>query len=274
MPDEPELDPVALLDRATPDTVRDVDYHQLAVRAGRQRHARRGVLVTTAVLTLVVVVVLVAQWAPSTRVDVVDLQLDELPAAGAPGWPIDVVHRIDTLSTPDLDGPHDRYTTKFVAESWSDWTYESVGDGTMNGRPVRASEFGGCSARIGGRSGSCDGTVDPAPDQVGDVGPMGPAVFIRPLAGEPPESVDYRPGRLTMADGSQRRVVEAAREIQHDRCANTGYTCDDPSAPVTETIRIVADQATWVPLIYDVDIEGTGVIHVEAISIDGIDIEP
>lgn len=31
---------------------------------------------------------------------------------------------------------------------------------------------------------------------------------------------------------------------------------------MTETKGIVAVQATWVPLSYDVDIDGTGVIHV------------
>lgn len=270
MDDRPDLDPVQLLERATPTRVLDIDYGQLVSRARRRRTVRRGATVATAVAAVLVIVALaVDRVAPPTRVDVVDTILDELLGPDAAGWPIDVVHAIDTVATPSLTGRRDVYTTRFVAQSWSDWTYETVGPVVMNGQSV--DDGGGCDARIGGRPGNCDGTID---DEAADEAtqPMGPSGLIRPLAGWAPDRVDYQPAQLSMADGTTRTVVEATRVRNLKRCRDSGYACATKDGGSSETTHIVADPATWVPLVYEVDVDGVTVVRVQATSINGVDV--
>lgn len=264
-------DPVRLLERATPDHVRDLDYHELVGRRRRRRRLQVRAGITAVLAVAVLAVVWVGRLATPDRVDVLSIRLDDLPGPDAPGWPIEVFHRIESRGTPALTGPLDQYTTRFEAQSWATWTYGAVGSAVMDGSTIPAEESATCSARIEGRPASCDGEVEPDPDP-DQVGPMGPSGLVRPLAGVVPDSVDYHRSTLAMADGSTRAVIEATKAVVYERCAQTGYDCTDPDARSVETTRIVADETTWVPLVYDVDVDDIPVIRLRATAINGVDV--
>lgn len=241
--------------------------------------ARTGLVVGLAVLSVVLLAgvgatVLVTRPVdpPPVGATPIDLSGATVPTTGAQGWPIDVVHEHGGVSEGRVGEPLFVETARFRADSWADWTMQQVRPASLDGTVVPDSGGGGCAMVVDGRSGtgpSCDVVeFEPLDDTRRPGEGMGASALLRPLGGLSPDRDQVFATTLTLADGTQRDVLRL-RHVVRRPCEDMGLTCPDADGPVAEVTTVVADRGTWVPILVEVEVDGTVVNSLRAISIDG-----